>query len=136
MSTRDRLKQWRNFLGLTQQQFCERTGIPLRTLRGYEGGTRHPGEDALAAIARTGVNMTWLLTGEGEMLPRQAPGIALQGVQREHLRRWEAIVALVQGIEDEAAREAAIDELYARAQTAAELAELRRAVAALQKKAG
>jgi transcriptional regulator with XRE-family HTH domain len=70
MSTRDRLKQWRNFLGLTQQQFCERTGIPLRTLRGYEGGTRHPGEDALAAIARTGVNMTWLLTGEGEMLPR------------------------------------------------------------------
>ena len=136
MSTKDRLKQWRQFLGLTQQQFCERTGIPLRTLRGYEGGTRHPGEDALAAIARTGVNMNWLLTGEGEMLPRQAPESALKGVQREHLRRWEAIVALVQGIEDEAAREAALDELYARAQTAAELAELRRAVAALQKKAG
>jgi transcriptional regulator with XRE-family HTH domain len=136
MSTKDRLKQWRQFLGLTQQQFCERTGIPLRTLRGYEGGTRHPGEDALAAIARTGVNMNWLLTGEGEMLPRQAPESALKGVQREHLRRWEAIVALVQGIEDQAAREAALDELYARAQTAAELAELRRAVAALQKKAG
>jgi len=136
MSTKDRLKQWRQFLGLTQQQFCERTGIPLRTLRGYEGGTRHPGEDALAAIARTGVNMNWLLTGEGEMLPREVPESALKGVQREHLRRWEAIVSLVQGIEDQAAREAALDELYARAQTAAELAELRRAVAALQKKAG
>jgi len=136
MSTKDRLKQWRQFLGLTQQQFCERTGIPLRTLRGYEGGTRHPGEDALAAIARTGVNMNWLLTGEGEMLPRDESGSALKGVLREDVRRWEAIVALVQGIEDEAARAAALDELYARAQTAAELAELRRAVAALQKKAG
>jgi hypothetical protein len=70
------------------------------------------------------------------MLPREVPGSALQCVLREDVRRWEAIVALVQGIEDEAARAAALDELYARAQTAAELAELRRAVAALQKKAG
>jgi transcriptional regulator with XRE-family HTH domain len=132
MSTKDRLKQWRQFLGLTQQQFCERTGIPLRTLRGYEGGTRHPGEDALAAIARTGVNMNWLLTGEGEMLPKEAPGI--KGAER-HARRWQKIIELVESIEDEEERSALLEEIFARAKTAAELAELRRAVAALQKKA-
>jgi transcriptional regulator with XRE-family HTH domain len=131
-----RLKAWRHALGLTQAQFAERIGVHIGVLKKYEQGLNIPGGDALAAIAKTGVNMNWLLTGEGEMLPRQAPESALKGVQREHLRRWEAIVALVQGIEDQAAREAALDELYARAQTAAELAELRRAVAALQKKAG
>jgi transcriptional regulator with XRE-family HTH domain len=134
MSTKDRLKQWRQFLGLTQQQFCERTGIPLRTLRGYEGGTRHPGEDALAAIARTGVNLNWLLTGEGEMLPKEAPGIELKGAER-HARRWQKIIELVESIEDEEERSALLEEIFARAKTAAELAELRRAVAALQKKA-
>lgn len=136
MELHERIKHWRHTLGLTQDEFAKLAGMSKATLVGYEVGQRKPGADALAAIARTGVNMTWLLTGEGEMLPRDEPGSALKGVQREHLRRWEAIIALVQSIEDEAARAAALDELYARAQTAAELAELRRAVAALQKKAG
>jgi transcriptional regulator with XRE-family HTH domain len=136
MELHERIKHWRHTLGLTQDEFAKLAGMSKATLVGYEVGQRKPGADALAAIARTGVNMNWLLTGEGEMLPREVPGSALQGVLREDVRRWEAIVALVQGIEDKAAREAALDELYARAQTAAELAELRRAVAALQKKAG
>ena len=46
---------------------------------------------------------------------------------------------MVEGIEDEAARAAAIEELFARAQSAAEMAELRQAVkdlkAAQQKRA-
>jgi len=129
-----RIKAWRHSLGLTQAQFAERIGVHIGVLKKYEQGLNIPGGDALSAIAKTGVNMNWLLTGEGEMLPRDDPGSALKGVQREHLRRWEAIIALVQSIEDDAARTAVLDELYARAQTAAELDQLRRAVAALQKK--
>ena len=47
-------------------------------------------------------------------------------------RRWEKIIALVEGIEDADQRAKALDELFARAQSAAELAELRQAVRALQ----
>jgi len=62
-----RIKAWRHALGLTQEEFARRSGIPKRTIVGYENAERDPGSAALAAIAKTGVNMTWLLTGEGQM---------------------------------------------------------------------
>lgn len=68
-----RIKAWRGSLGLTQEQFARRAGISQATLVGYEGGQRAPGAAALSAIAKTGVNMNWLLTGEGEMRARPAP---------------------------------------------------------------
>lgn len=67
MELKDRLKQWREHLKLTQVAFSEQTGIPLRTFKGYESGSRSPGSDALAQIAETGVNINWLLTGNGDM---------------------------------------------------------------------
>ena len=51
----------------------------------------------------------------------------------KNMRRWEKIMALVEGIEDEEQRAKALDELFSRAQSAAELAELRQAVRQLQK---
>jgi transcriptional regulator with XRE-family HTH domain len=129
-----RLKAWRHALGLTQAQFAQRIGVHIGVLKKYEQGLNIPGGDALTAIARTGVNLNWLLTGEGEMLPKEAPGIELKGAER-HARRWQKIIELVESIEDEEERSALLEEIFARAKTAAELAELRRAVAALQKKA-
>lgn len=130
MSIGERIKTWRHALGLTQDEFARRAGMSKATLVGYEVGQRKPGADALAAIAKTGVNMTWLLTGEGEMLPETR--VSAEENASQHARRWEKIIALVEGIEDEQERAAFLEEIYARARQTAELAELRKAVRDLQ----
>lgn len=68
MSVGPRIKEARKTLRLNQEEFSARSGIPLDTLRKYEGGSRSPGSEAIAGVARMGVNANWLLTGEGEML--------------------------------------------------------------------
>ncbi|MGQ9814241.1 MAG: helix-turn-helix domain-containing protein [Candidatus Roseilinea sp.] len=67
MSLGIRLQVWRHALGLTQDGFAQRAGIPKKTLVGYENEDRVPRASALAAIAKTGVNLHWLVTGEGSM---------------------------------------------------------------------
>lgn len=144
MSIGERIKTWRHALGLTQDEFARRAGMSKATLVGYEVGQRKPGADALAAIAKTGVNMTWLLTGEGEMLPgkqektagNQADSASLDALAGRHARRWAKIIELVEsaGTPDEI--DAILDDLFARAREKTELAELRRALEALKKQAG
>lgn len=121
----ERIKAWRHALGLTQDEFARRAGIPKRTLVGYENAEREPGSAALAAIARTGVDMRWLLTGEGEMLPKTAPDKAFDEVP--YARRLEKIGLLLAGMTEQEAA-VLLDEFFARAQSAAEAAELRRAL--------
>ncbi|MEW5790004.1 MAG: helix-turn-helix domain-containing protein [Pseudomonadota bacterium] len=135
---RDRIKAWRHALGLTQEEFARRVGIPKRTLVGYENGEREPGSSALAAIAKTGVNMTWLLTGEGEMLPakqtkteeNQRDSADLDALAGDAIERWRAIMKLAADMPDKE-RAILLNEFFARAQSTAELAELRQAVQSL-----
>jgi transcriptional regulator with XRE-family HTH domain len=137
-----RLKALRDALGLTQAQFAARIGLPKATLVGYEVGQRKPGADALAAISRSGVNMTWLLTGEGDMFARSSPRESAEdarpsGTQllpRSHPRakRWDHLIRLVEQLEDEERRDAVLSELFARAQDAAQIDELQRAVRELR----
>jgi transcriptional regulator with XRE-family HTH domain len=68
-----RLKTWRAELGLSQDAFAQVTGIPLQTIKGYELSHRLPGAEALTAIARTGVNLNWLLSGDGSMQNPDVP---------------------------------------------------------------
>lgn len=49
-------------------QASSKFGIPLGTWRQYERGPSEPGSGALRGLADGGVNVHWLLTGEGEML--------------------------------------------------------------------
>jgi transcriptional regulator with XRE-family HTH domain len=60
-----RLARAREALGLTQQALSERSGIPLSTLKKYEGSHREPGTTALAQLVAVGINVNWLLTGDG-----------------------------------------------------------------------
>lgn len=148
MATKERLKEWRRLLGLTQQQFCDATGIPLRTLCGYEGGTRRPGEEALAAIAETGCNINWLLTGKGEMrdvdrekalqdgafrvIDGEARPLTAEDMAASLPRRLSALATLVDGLESPQEQAALLDDLLSRAQNAAEMHALKQAVAELR----
>lgn len=42
-------------------------GISLRALQTYEAGDREPKAKDVARLAEAGIDLNWLLTGEGEM---------------------------------------------------------------------
>lgn len=49
--------------------------MPLPTYKDYEGGKRTPGGESLQCFAAAGVNVHWLLTGEGPMfIAPRVPG--------------------------------------------------------------
>lgn len=86
--------------------------------------------DRLSRIADVaGVTLDWLATGRGPKRRTDAQTRATPDISSSpYGKRWEKIIALVEAIEDDQQRDKAIDELFARAQSAAELAELRQAV--------
>jgi len=154
MSIDHRIKVWRGYLGMTQASFADSVGMPLRTLKGYEMGERLPGCEALASIASTGCNINWLLTGIGEMRideqKKPLQGMALRALkghaspsvpeelEASAARRLGAITSLVAALDNPQEQAALLDELFSRAQNAAEMHALKQAVAELraaQKKA-
>jgi transcriptional regulator with XRE-family HTH domain len=126
----ERLREWRQALGLTQAQLAERLGVHIGVLKKYEQGVNVPGGEPLGALARTGVNVNWLLTGEGEM--RSAPALgepatpAYLAADHPQAERWRKLIELVDGIEDTERRSALLSEWFSRAQDASELMQIRR----------
>ncbi|PRC90988.1 helix-turn-helix domain-containing protein [Solimicrobium silvestre] len=59
-----RLRAERKRLGLNQEKFAVLGGVTKDTQLNYESGSRKPDSDYLAAIARAGVDVLYLLTGE------------------------------------------------------------------------
>jgi transcriptional regulator with XRE-family HTH domain len=101
MSVAERLKGWRQSVGATQDQFASLIGKHVGMIRKWEGGSATPGGDALIDIATTGVNLHWLLTGEGEM--HAGVGAAPSQVQQQTLQaapalNHELLQAAVEGV--------------------------------------
>ena len=64
----ERIKELRNYLGLTQQQFADKLRVKRNTVATYEIGRSEPSTSAIALICREfGVSEKWLRHGEGEM---------------------------------------------------------------------
>lgn len=63
-----RLKRARKSLKVTQAKLAETADVALNTLKQYESGRIRPGTEALTGYARAGVNLRYLLLGEGEPL--------------------------------------------------------------------
>lgn len=64
---KDRIKQIRKELKLTQAEFGEKIGVKGNTVTGYESGIRSPSDAIVVSICREFcVNEVWLRTGEGE----------------------------------------------------------------------
>jgi hypothetical protein len=58
---------------MTQKEWCAASGMKLPSLRDYELGKTIPGGEALSLYAIAGINLNWLLTGDGPMRLRDLP---------------------------------------------------------------
>ena len=68
----ERIKELRETLGLSQQEFAERIHSKQVSVSSYERGTRTPLEPIILSICREfNVNERWLRTGEGPMFRPQ-----------------------------------------------------------------
>lgn len=67
MDIRERIRTLRGALRLTQKQLADKLGISVSAVKKYESGTA-PGADVLEKFARLGVNLNWLLLGDGDVL--------------------------------------------------------------------
>lgn len=89
-----RLKQARTKLGHTQKSFFEEFGMPVASLKNYEGAKQIPGGEAIALFSCAGINANWLLTGEGPMLLADMVQQAPSGINVDAL--VHAIAAIFQ----------------------------------------
>lgn len=65
---KDRIKEVRKALGLSQAEFGSRVGVKGNTVGNYEIGLRTPSDAVIFSICREfKVSETWLRTGQGEM---------------------------------------------------------------------
>lgn len=63
----ERLKQIRNKLGLSQAKFGSMLKIPQTTYANYESGKALIPDNLKSELMRLGINLNWLITGEGSM---------------------------------------------------------------------
>lgn len=63
----ERLLKVRNSLGFTQNQLAEKIGIKQGLYSKYETGALAISTQAIGALFALGVNLNWLLTGQGPM---------------------------------------------------------------------
>ena len=134
----ERLRLWRKTaLELTQKEFAEATGVHLSAIRKYENRNSVPSSESLLAIASTGVDLHWLLTGEGAMralAKRLGSAANTEGVA-DLVHGLMAIEELLHGIPDHK-RSAVLDEIVSRVREVKRVAELETLVAKLQQERG
>lgn len=70
----ERIKDVRQSLGKTQQEFADRIGLKRNTIATYEMGKSLPSDRTISDICREfGVSEEWLRTGQGEMFVQISP---------------------------------------------------------------
>jgi len=128
-----RLKIWRKHLGFTQSKFADVSGVHIGVLKKYERGVNVPGGEALGAFSSTGVNINWLLTGEGDMIATTQQNESdiphdLQEFENNFDELFETLLTL-----DEPRRKQAINEMVIRVKEAARMNEMERKLIELEK---
>ncbi len=75
---KDRIKQLRQGLGLTQDEFSSRIGITKASISKIENGANSASEQTLRSMCREyGASYLWLTTGEGPMFEEGSDAAAL-----------------------------------------------------------
>lgn len=74
MTIGERIKNIREKLGITQEEFSQRLGTTRNTITNYEANRRMPMDATIKSICREfNVSEAWLRTGDGEMFVRREP---------------------------------------------------------------
>jgi transcriptional regulator with XRE-family HTH domain len=75
MTMNNRILEVREALGYGSDQdgFARLIGVSQATVSLWEAGKTMPTRTRLKAFERSGVNIDWLLTGDGEMFNEKAP---------------------------------------------------------------
>jgi transcriptional regulator with XRE-family HTH domain len=134
----ERLRVWRkSTLAMTQQELAEATGVHVSAIRKYENGHCVPGYESLLAIASTGVNLHWLLTGEGEMHAKvnRLGSAAKTEADAQLVRVLIAIEQLLHCMPDHK-RSAVLDEIVSRVQEVKRINDLEILAAKLEQEKG
>lgn len=63
-----RLKSARKLLGLTQERFAADLAASLATVKSWERGNSLPNRTLAAKVAKRGINMDYVITGQGDPL--------------------------------------------------------------------
>lgn len=63
----ERMKLMRNSFGLSQNALGDKLGITQTTYANYESGKANVPDSVKQNLANLGVNLHWLITGEGSM---------------------------------------------------------------------
>ena len=71
--------------------FAEQAGIAYRTMQGYIGGEREPNAEGMSGIAKAGVNLNWLVSGEGEMFQIATQEIAMSEQEEKLLNNYRTM---------------------------------------------
>ena len=132
----DRLKLWRkSVMEMTQEQFAEATGVHLSAIRKYENRHSVPSSESLLAIASSGVDLHWLLTGKGDMrAPTSSDDDRVKTeADAEMVRLLKSIEGLLNGLENEK-RSAVLAEIFSRVKEAKRVADLELLVGKLARK--
>lgn len=95
----DRLKLERKRLGLSQDKFATLGGVTRDTQMNYENGSRKPDSAFLEAVARAGVDVLFLLTGEQARVPLSDEESALLDAYRTLDMRGKAgVLGMIGGL--------------------------------------
>ena len=73
MTINDRLRLIRESLQESQAKFSSRFGLPQTTYANYELNKRSIPDELKMNLAAMGINLHWLITGEGEMTLKDGP---------------------------------------------------------------
>ena len=91
MCISERLRQVCEVKNWKIKDFAEQTGIAYRTLQGYVGGEREPNAEGMTGIAKAGVNLNWLVSGEGEMFQIATQEIAMSEQEEKLLNNYRTM---------------------------------------------
>lgn len=91
MCISERLKQVCEAKNWKIIDFAEQTGIAYRTMQGYIGGERAPNAEGMTGIARAGVNLNWLVSGEGEIFVENFNNLLLTKDEMNLLENYRSV---------------------------------------------
>ena len=96
----DRLAAAREAQGLSQEEFAQRLGVKLRTVRHWEEDAKEPRANRLQMIAGMfGVSIMWLLTGQGTAPTEDGDDTSVRLLKQELTRLRDDATTIVERLD-------------------------------------